>query len=160
MNTAKTARSLAVLAVAALLAACSGKGMTPFTKIDGSDPGVLGKMDGSWTVMNTGDTKAEGMTPPAVVVFDTRAKAVSGFDGCNDFKGSYSFDQGLLKAKVSSTRRACTSDMARTISARLGDLLTKGAEVVDTSFMGAHVLMLRNAGGDVRMGSTEVLRKP
>ena len=106
MNTAKTARSLAVLAVAALLAACSG------------------------------------------------------IDGCNDFKGSYSFDQGLLKAKVSSTRRACTSDMARTISARLGDLFTKGAEVVDTSFMGAHVLMLRNAGGDVRMGSTEVLRKP
>ena len=94
------------------------------------------------------------------MVFDTRAKAVSGFDGCNDFKGSYSFDQGLLKAKVSSTRRACTSDMARTISARLGDLFTKGAEVVDTSFMGAHVLMLRNAGGDVRMGSTEVLRKP
>ena len=44
MNTAKTARSLAVLAVAALLAACSGKGMTPFTKIDGSDPGVLGNL--------------------------------------------------------------------------------------------------------------------
>lgn len=50
--------------------------------------------------------------------------------------------------------------MARTISARLGDLFTQGAEVVDTSFMGAHVLMLKNAGGDVRMGSTEVLRKP
>ena len=58
------------------------------------------------------------------------------------------------------TRGRPVSCMARTISARLGDLFTKGAEVVDTSFMGAHVLMLRNAGGDVRMGSTEVLRKP
>lgn len=160
MNTATTARSLAVLAVAALVAACSGQGMTPFTKIDGSDPALLGKMDGSWTIINTGGTKVEGMNPPAVVVFGTRSKAVTGFDGCNDFKGTYAFDQGLLKAKVASTRRACTSDMARTISARLGDLLTQGAEVVETSFMKGHVLMLKNAGGDLRMGPTEALRKP
>lgn len=160
MNPAKLACSAAILVTAALVAGCSGQGMTPFTRIDGSDPAVIAKLDGSWTVINTGGTKVEGMNPPAVVVFDTRSKAVTGFDGCNDFKGSYSFDQGLLKAKVSSTRRACTSDMARTISARLGDLFTQGAEVVDTSFMGAHVLMLKNAGGDVRMGSTEVLRKP
>ena len=137
-----------------MVIACDQRG--GMRKLLSADPDVQAGI-GNATL---GDTKAEGMTPPAVVVFDTRAKAVSGFDGCNDFKGSYSFDQGLLKAKVSSTRRACTSDMARTISARLGDLFTKGAEVVDTSFMGAHVLMLRNAGGDVRMGSTEVLRKP
>lgn len=78
MNTAKTARSLAVLAVAALLAACSGKGMTPFTKIDGSDPGVLGKMDGSWTVMNTGYDRDEGKNctyPPQTVVLQQKILA-------------------------------------------------------------------------------------
>ena len=49
--------------------------------------------------------------------------------------------------------------MARTISARISDLFSQGAEVVDTSFMGASVLMLKNANGDVRMGSTSELQK-
>lgn len=153
----RLARPATVLATAILLGACSS--MTPFTKIDGSDPAVVSKMNGSWTVMNTGGTKVEGLNPPATVVFDTGSRTVSGFDGCNDFRGTYSFERGQLKAMVRSTRRACTSDMARTISARINDLLSQGAEVVDTSLMGAHVLMLRNAGGDVRMGPTGALQK-
>ena len=64
-----------------------------------------------------------------------------------------------MKANVAGTRRACTNDMARTISARISDLFSQGAEVVDTSFMGASVLMLKNANGDVRMGSTSELQK-
>lgn len=151
------AKPATLLAAAALLGACSS--MTPFTKLDGSDPAALSKMNGSWTVMNTGGTKVEGMNPPATIVFDTSSRSVSGFDGCNDFKGSYSFDRGLMKANVAGTRRACTSDMARTISARINDLFAQGAEVVDTTFMGASVLMLKNANGDVRMGSTSELQK-
>jgi len=161
MNTASLARSAAVLAVGGLLAACSGTSprLTPFTKIDGSDPLVLAKMEGSWTVINTGGNKVEGMTPPAVIVFDTRASSVSGFDGCNNFRGSYVFEQGRLKARVQSTRRACTSDQARMVSTRINDLFAQGAEVVDTAFMNANVLMLKNADGDVRMGPTDVLKK-
>ena len=151
------AKSAPLLATAALVGACSS--MTPFTKLDGTDPTALSKINGSWTVMNTGGTKVEGMDPPATVVFDTGSRSVSGFDGCNDFKGSYSFDRGLMKANLASTRRACTSDMARTISARINDLFSQGAEVVDTTFMGASVLMLKNANGDVRMGSTSALQK-
>lgn len=150
-------RSTAALALTGLAAACSS--VLPFTKIDGSDPAKLSMMNGSWTVMQLGDTKTEGMNPPATVVFDTANRAVSGFDGCNDFKGSYTFDQGRLKANVAGTRRACTSDLARNVSARMADLFAQGAEVVDTSMMGAHVLMLRNAGGDLRMGSTSALQK-
>lgn len=161
MNAASLARAAAVLAIGGLLAACSGTSprLTPFTKIDGSDPSVLAKMDGSWTVINTGGNKVEGMTPPAVMVFDTRGASVSGFDGCNDFRGSYTFEQGRLTARVQSTRRACTSELARTVSTRINDLLAQGAEVVDTAFMGANVLMLKNANGDVRMGPTDVLKK-
>lgn len=149
------ARSAGALAVAALLGACA----TPFTKIDGSDAAAMSKMNGSWTVINTGGTKVEGLNPPATVVFNTGDRSVSGFDGCNDFKGTYSFDHGLLKANVTSTRRACTSDMARTVSARINDLFTNGAEVVETTFMQADVLMLKNANGDVRMGPTAAVNK-
>lgn len=151
------AKPATLLATAALLGACSS--MNPFIKLDGSDPAALSKMNGSWTVINTGGTKVEGMNPPATIVFDTGSRSVSGFDGCNDFKGSYSFDRGLMKANVAGTRRACTSDMSRTISARINDLFSQGAEVVDTSLMGASVLMLKNANGDVRMGSTGALQK-
>ena len=151
------ARLAVLLATTVLLGACSG--LTPFTRIDGSNAALLPKMNGSWTVINTGGTKVEGVDPPPTIVFDTATRSVSGFDGCNDFRGSYAFDQGRLKASVAGTRRACTSEMARTVSARMADLFSQGAEVVETHFMSANVLMLRNAGGDVRMGPTQVLQK-
>lgn len=157
MNSFAMGRYVVPVAAAGLLAACSA--MTPFTKIDGSTPSALSRMEGSWTVINTGGTKLEGMQPPAVIVFDTSAGTVTGFDGCNEFKGPYTFERGLLKARVASTRRACSSDQARAVSQRIADLFRNGAEVVDTSFMGAHVLMLKNAAGDVRMGPTAVVEK-
>lgn len=150
-------KSTLVLATASLFGACSS--MNPFTKIDGSNASNVSKMNGGWTVINTGGTKVEGLDPPATMVFDTGSRTVSGFDGCNEYRGTYAFEGGQLKAKVSSTRRACTSDMARTVSTRINDLLSQGAEVVDTTFMGANVLMLRNARGDVRMGPTSALQK-
>ncbi len=153
----KLATSVAVIAVAGLVGACSS--MTPFTRIDGTDPNLVAKMNGSWTVINTSGTKVEDLNPPATIVFNTADRSVSGFDGCNDFKGTYTFERGLLKANVAGTRRACTSQMATTVSNRINDLFRQGAEVVDTTFMSANVLMLKNASGDVRMGPTSVLQK-
>lgn len=157
MNPGKYIKTSVVVAAVSLLGACSG--LTPFTKIDGSNADNLARMDGSWTVINMGGVKVENLTPPAVLVFDTKAHKLSGFDGCNDIQGNFSFERGLLKAQVSSTRRACTSEQARTVSARIQDLLSHGAEVVDTTFMQASVLMLKNANGDVRMGRTEQLHQ-
>jgi heat shock protein HslJ len=154
MRILQFSRTFAVLVVLGVVGAC-----TPFTKIDGTNPSAFSKMQGSWTVMNTGGTPIEGMDRLPVIVFDTSKRTVSGFDGCNDFKGSYTFAEGRLKAQVAGTRKACTSDIARTISARISDLFTQGAEVVETSFMAGRVLMLTNSNGDVRMGPTEVLEK-
>jgi heat shock protein HslJ len=162
MNILQSTSCALALATAGLLGACSSSGsgsfLNPFTKIDGTDPSVLAKMSGSWTVINTGGTQIENMDPPAVVVFNTADSSVSGFDGCNNFNGTYSFTEGRLKANVASTRRACTTDMARTVSTRLNALFGEGAEVVETSFMAANVLMLRNDNGDVRMGPTDKLK--
>jgi len=157
MMTYTLAKSAAVLAMAGLVGACSS--LNPFTRIDGTNASLLSKMEGSWTVLNTGGTKVEGVNPPPTIVFNTADRSVSGFDGCNDFKGSYSFEAGLLKANVADTRRACTSEMANTVSKRINDLFRQGAEVIDTTFMAANVLMLRNASGDVRMGPTSALQK-
>lgn len=109
--------------------------------------------------MNMGGTKIEGMDPLPTIVFNTADHSVSGYDGCNDFKGTYAFDGKLMKAKVAGTRRACTSDVARSVSTRIADLLSQGAEVVELSMFGANVLMLKNASGDVRMGPTSVAQK-
>lgn len=154
----KLTRSAAAVAVAAMLGACSS--LTPFTTIDGTDASKLTLMNGHWTVMNlNGTEKTDGLNPPAVIEFDTASRSVSGFDGCNNFKGTYSFEGGLLKAKVAGTRSACGSELARTVSSRINDLLTNGATVFDTSIRGARILTLKNAGGDVRMAPTSLLQK-
>ena len=51
------------------------------------------------------------------------------------------------------------SDAGRAVSARLADLFANGAELVDTGMLGATVLMLSNASGDVRMGPTPAVQK-
>jgi heat shock protein HslJ len=154
IKSGKVARPVVAFAMMGVLGAC-----TPFAKIDGTNPSAVSRIDGSWTVNNAGGTKIEGMDPLAVIVFDTAGGAVSGFDGCNNFKGTYTFEEGRLKAKVAGTRKACTSDTARTISARIGNLFTEGADVVETAMFGARVIMLTNANGDVRMAPTAVLEK-
>lgn len=154
MKSGKVVASVAALAMAGVLGAC-----TPFTRIDGSDPSALSRLDGSWTVINSGGTEVKGLDPAAVIVFDTAGSTVSGFDGCNNFNGTYTFEGGLLKAKVAGTRKACTGEMARTISGRISDLFAQGAEVVDTNFMSANILMLKNDNGDIRMAPTAVLEK-
>jgi heat shock protein HslJ len=157
MKSEVMAKSGIALALAAFVAACGAA--TPFTKIDGTDSAALSKLDGSWVVINTGGTDVQSMNPPATMTFDTAARTVSGFDGCNDFNGSYTFEDGRLRANVAGTRRACTSDAARTVSARINNLFTEGAEAVDTNFMGAEVLMLANDNGDVRMAPPEMLNQ-
>lgn len=155
MNAWAIAKSGKALAILLLAGACSN--VLPFTKIDGTDPAALAKLDRRWVVLNTGGTDVQAMDPPATMVFDTAAGTVSGFDGCNEFDGTFTFEQGRLEADVSSTDQACTSDTASDVSSTINDLFTQGAEVVDTEFMAAEVLMLTNDSGDVRMAPPEML---
>ncbi len=73
-------------------------------------------------------------------------------------RGTYSFVGGQLKAKVSGTRMACPGETAKAVSKQMANLFTKGAEVVETSFMGAHVLMLKNSSAELRLGSSDQLQ--
>jgi heat shock protein HslJ len=130
---------------------------TPFTKIEGDDKTDV-KINGSWTVLWSGGAKLEGVTPRPTIVFNTTDSTVSGFDGCNNYKGTYSFVGKQLKAKVAGTRMACPNQAARAVSEQMASLFTNGAEVVDTSFMGAHVLMLKNSSAELRLGPSDTLQ--
>ncbi len=134
------------------MAAC-----TPFTKVQGEDKTVA-KINGSWTVLWSGGAELEGVDPKPTIIFNTRDNSVSGFDGCNNYKGSYSFVNGKLQAKVAATRMACTNDAARGVSKQMADLFSNGADVVETSLYGAHVLMLKNSSAELRLGPSDQLK--
>jgi heat shock protein HslJ len=101
---------------------------------------------------------AEGVTPKPTIVFNTGNNTVSGFDGCNNFKGSYTFVDGKLKAKVSGTRMACPNEAARGVSGQMANLFANGAEVVETSFMAGHVLLLKNSSAELRLGPSDQVK--
>lgn len=130
---------------------------TPFTKVQGDDK-TAAMINGSWTVLWSGGAKLEGVTPKPTIVFNTSGKSVSGFDGCNNFKGTYSFVGAQLKANVAGTRMACPNETARAVSAQMANLFTNGAEVVETSFMGAHVLLLKNSSAELRLGPSDQVK--
>ena len=88
------------------------------------------------------------------MTFDTAHGTISGFHGCNPIRGPYTFEGSRLKAKIASGRMACTSDAAKQASAAINDLLTNGAEVVETSLLKGHVLMLRNNNAEIRLWPT------
>lgn len=102
--------------------------------------------------------KLEGVSPRPTIVFNTSDGSVSGFDGCNNFKGTYTLQGGRLKAKVAGTRKACPSDVARGVSEQINNLFSNGAEVVETSFMGAHVLMLKNNAAELRIAPSDQVK--
>lgn len=118
------------------------------------------KIQGNWTVIHDGTARVE-LNPPAIVLFEAGSNRVSGFDGCNTFRGDYVFDGGLIKARLVSTRMACKDGVASAVSATLHKLFTQGAEVAEREMMGVMVLTLRNksAGAELRMSSTEQLQK-
>ncbi len=66
---------------------------------------------------------------------------------------------GCAQANVAGTRHGCTRDAGRAVSARLADLFSSGAQVVDTRTTGASVPMPTDANGDVRIGRTSVVQK-
>jgi heat shock protein HslJ len=143
-----------------ILAFCVAIGVaacTPFTKIQGDDK-TAGKIDGSWTVLWSGGAELKGVDPKPTITFNTSDKSVSGFDGCNNFKGNYSFVDGQLKAKVAGTRKACPNETARAVSNQMANLFTNGAEVVESSFMGAHVLLLKNSSAELRLGPSDQVK--
>lgn len=147
---------LAALATAiTLLAAC-----TPFTKIQGDEKSQT-RIEGSWTVMHDGKTKIEGLNPPARIVFDAGSDKLSGFDGCNNFSGRYTFQNSEIKARLISTRMACRGATERAVSETLHQLFEQGAEVVAIDFMSAKAIVLRNKaiGAELRLGATEQLNE-
>lgn len=133
-----------LLGSATLLAAC-----TPFTKVTG-DGATLGKIEGKWTVRYVGGKELDPAVKPEIA-FDTAKGTVGGFDGCNRFNGTFTFDGGVLKAKTAGTRMACTSDAARQASAAISNLFANGAEVVELSMYGTQVLMMRNESSEIRL---------
>lgn len=126
---------LSVLGSATLLAACS-----PFTKVTG-DGMTLAKIDGYRTVRYLAGKELDATLKPEIN-FDTAKGTVSGFDGCNRFNGTLTFEGGLLKARTAGTRMACPSDAARQVSAAIAGLFANGAEVVETSMYSANMLMM------------------
>lgn len=133
---------------ATLLAAC-----TPFTKVTG-DGKTLARIDGSWTVRYVGGKEIDPALKPEIA-FDTAKGTVSGFDGCNRFNGTFTFEGGLLKARTAGTRMACPSEPARQASAAIADLFANGAEVVETSMYAANVLTMKNASSELRLIPTK-----
>ncbi|HRW81514.1 MAG TPA: META domain-containing protein, partial [Desulfomonilia bacterium] len=142
---------LVVLACSIMIVATA---CTPFTRIQGDDK-TSAKIKGSWTVIWSGGAKLEGVTPRPTIVFNSNDNTVSGFDGCNNYTGTYSFVGGHLKATVSGTRMACPNETARAVSEQMANLFTNGAEVVETSFMGAHVLLMKNSSAELRLGPSD-----
>lgn len=143
MNANRNLAAVALLGAATLLSACN-----PFTRIEG-DGKALAKLDGDWTVTWVAGKEIDGVKPQ--LVFDTAKRTVTGNDGCNSINGTFSFDAGRLKAKTTSTRKACPNDAAKAASAEIANLFTNGAEVVEVSLGKGHVVMMRNDSAEIRM---------
>ena len=143
MNARYRISALFVTGAAMFLTACSA-----FTKSTGS-PDTVAKLDGVWAVTHVAGKKLEGVRPE--LKFDFAQRTVSGFDGCNRFGGSFTFEGERLQAKTVSTQMACTNDAARQASAEIAELLVNGAEVVDVAMDEGRVLMLKNAKAEIRM---------
>lgn len=138
----------AAAALILTLTACN-----PFTKVT-DDQAAARKLEGTWQVLMVDGKKLEGERKPELV-FDTAKNAVSGFDGCNRINGTFGFDNGLLKAKTASTRMACLNDEARQASAAIAELFANGGQAVEMTMFGAHVVMIKNAKAEIRLGKTK-----
>jgi hypothetical protein len=162
MNPATTCPfSLAVLATAALVAACSGQGMTPFTRIDGSDPAVTRQAGRQLDRhqhrrhQGRGHESARRRGLRHAQQGGHRLRRLQRLQGHLRLRSGTAEGESRQHAAClhRATRRARSAPASATS-------LTQGAEVVETTLMEGHVLMLKNAGGDLRMGPTEALRKP
>lgn len=151
MKISQCGRILAVYgAVTIGVAAC-----TPFTPIKGDD-GTEAKLNGSWTVGWVGGAELDkSVSPKPTIVLDTGNKTVSGMDGCNNYKGTYSFAGDTLKAQVAGDQKACPNEAAKAASAQIALLFSEGARVVETKLMGARVLQLKSASAEVRASPSD-----
>jgi heat shock protein HslJ len=137
------AMSFCVILASLLVSAC-----TPFTRFEG-DSKTLAKLDGNWTVKYVAGKQIHEVSPK--INFDTAKGTLTGHDGCNHINGKFTFDSGLLKSNVATTRMACPNDVARAASAEIHNLLTNGAEVVEIAIGKGHVLMLKNEAAEIRL---------
>ncbi|MEE4134973.1 MAG: META domain-containing protein [Desulforhopalus sp.] len=79
-------------------------------------------------------------------------------DGCNNYQGNYAFADGKLRAEVTSSRMACSSDVARGVSEQMADLFSNGAEVIEVSIYGQQVIMLKISSADLRLGPSHQVK--
>lgn len=136
---------------ALMLGACT------FFTVIGDDAGNLQKLDGRWVVLRIDDADTEELDPPASITFQTQSGTVSGFDGCNDFRGSFDVSDDLLTATVAGTRKACLNDLSRGVSSLLAELFAEGAKVGLSRFMGSRVLVLANDSSQIILAPEEEL---
>lgn len=76
---------------------------------------------------------------------------MKGHDHEEDFFRDFLFPE----ATIATTRKACPNETARAVSQKMANLLKNGAEVVETSFMGTHVLLLKNSSAELRLGPSD-----
>ena len=127
------------------LAACAS-----VAQIQGESSSVA-KLDGSWRVYWGAGSELQGLSPLPSMVFNTADGSISGYDGCNTFRGRYTFQGGRLTAEVASTRKACLGETAHRISEQIHLLFSRGAEVAESTYMGARVVVMINGAAEIRM---------
>ncbi|MBS3954741.1 MAG: META domain-containing protein [Methylomicrobium sp.] len=140
--------SSGLVAASLLLSACS-----PFTRVDRDDPKTLALLDGNWTVRYVAGKEIQDVSPE--LNFDTTKGTLTGSDGCNRINGPITMQDGRLKAKVISTRMACTNETARAASQEINNLLSNGAEVVEVAMGKGRVLLMKNDSAEIRLIPTE-----
>lgn len=107
-----------------------------------SAPMDAARIDGAWVLREVGGVAAPGSS--AELVFSAARGEVHGSDGCNRLMGTFSLEDGRLRTKTASTRRACLSEPAVGVSRALGALLGAGASADEVTLPGGRGLLLRS----------------
>lgn len=100
---------------------------------------------GSWVVMPDRYHNTAQLPQPAIITFAHTHSGMTGFDGCNEFKGEYMVEQALLRGRIRSiTAHSCRNATANHIRRTLRALLRDGAQASLVSWRGSHILILQD----------------
>lgn len=132
-------------------------GCSPFTRVEDGD--AMKDLNGTWTVAYIAGEEIKDKTVAPTITFDSATSTVSGNNGCNEFRGSYRFEGGKLKANVRETRMACPNDVAEAASKEIRTVLEEGAEVVKVSLGVGRVLLMKSDSGELRLFPPEAAAK-
>ncbi|NGX14780.1 META domain-containing protein [Wenzhouxiangella sp. XN24] len=141
----RTSMATAVLLGGALLLS----GCNPFTRID--EGAAMKGLDGTWTVAFIAGEEIKDKSVVPTITIDSGNSTLSGHNGCNTFRGRYSFEDGKLKARLAETRMACPNDVATAASNEIRTVLDEGAEVVKVEMGVGRVLMFKSESAELRL---------